>query len=177
MVRHKYNPQFGVDDQIELLPNSNKIPIKLPNVKMHLQPDRPPNLARAHDARFENINRDPKILSKVKSPPTIDFGKIPERDTSNTLINKNTVCHMYSINDSQVKKRSNITFVDIGKMKDRPKDGEIDYTHDELRASQQQLGSTSGKSLSLGGINGPISMNKQAPRSFAHFKVAEQQEK
>ena len=77
MVRHKYNSQYGVDDQIELLPNSSKIPVKLPNVKMHLQSDRPPNLARAHDARFENINKDPKILSKVKSPPTIDFEKLP----------------------------------------------------------------------------------------------------
>ena len=144
---------------------------------MHLQPERPPNLARAHDARFENINRDPTILSKVRSPPIVDFGKVPVRDTSHTLINKNTVCHMYSINDSQVKKRSNMSLVDIGKMKDRPKDPEIDYTHDELRASQQQLGSTSGKSLSLGGINGPISMNKQPARSFAHFKVAEEQEK
>ena len=144
---------------------------------MHLQPERPPNLARAHDARFENINRDPTILSKVRSPPIVDFGKVPVRDTSHTLINKNTVCHMYSINDSQVKKRSNMSFVDISKMKDKPKDPEIDYTHDELRASQQQLGSTSGKSLSLGGINGPISMNKQPTRSFAHFKVAEEQEK
>ena len=82
---------------------------------------------------------------------------------------------MYTINDSQVKKRSNMSFVDISKMKDRPKDAEVDYTHDELRASEQILGSTSGKSLSLGGINGPISMHKQAPRSFAHFKVAEEQ--
>ena len=36
LVRHKYNADFGVDDQIELLPNSKHIPVKLPNVKMHL---------------------------------------------------------------------------------------------------------------------------------------------
>ena len=102
---------------------------------MHLQSDRPPNLAQAHDARFENINKDPKILSKVKYPPTIDFEKVEPRDTSETLINKNTVCHMYNLNESQIKKRSNMSFVDFAKMKDRRPDGDISHTHDELKAS------------------------------------------
>lgn len=39
---------------------------KLPAVKMNLQTNRPPNLVQLHDARFEEINKEPKILSTVK---------------------------------------------------------------------------------------------------------------
>lgn len=135
LVRNKHASEFGVDDKLELLPNTSKIPVKLPNVKMHLQPDRPPNLANAHDARFENINRDPTILSKVRKPSTVDFEKLPKRETSETLVNKNAVAHMYQINEKHVKKRTNFSFVDISKQKDEKKPGPIIHTHDEGRAS------------------------------------------
>ena len=136
IVRHKYNPDFGVDDRIELLPNTSSIPVKLPNVKMHLQPDRPPNLARAHDARFENINKEPAIYSKTQKQTTIDFDKKPPRDTAGTLINREAKGPMYISDDSAIKKRTDFSFVDISKQKGPKKDPEIDYTHDELKASQ-----------------------------------------
>ena len=144
---------------------------------MHLQQDRPPNLAQAHDARFENINKDPVIFSKTKKQTTIEFDKKPPRDTASTLIRKDTIGpNNYTLNDSTIKKRSDFSFVDIAKQSS-PKQAEaIDFTHDELKASQQFLGSTSGKTSSLGGINGPISMSKQPKRQFAHFDQAERSE-
>ena len=103
---------------------------------MHLQPDRPPNLARAHDARFENINKEPAIYSKTQKQTTIDFDKKPPRDTAGTLINREAKGPMYISDDSAIKKRTDFSFVDISKQKGPKKDPEIDYTHDELKASQ-----------------------------------------
>lgn len=57
---------FDNEDSIMLLSNDISAPTKLPSIKMHLQTNRPPNLARLHDARFEEINKEPKILSTVK---------------------------------------------------------------------------------------------------------------
>ena len=58
---------YGNEDSIQLLPtNTSNSVTKLPQVKMNLQTNRPPNLAQLHDARFEAINREPKILSTVK---------------------------------------------------------------------------------------------------------------
>ena len=102
---------------------------------MHLQIDRPPNLAKAHDARFENFNKDPKIYSKTKKSTTIDFDKKPLRDTAATLINRDVLGPMYETDDSPIKKRTEFTFVNIAKQSSPRKDVEIDYTHDELKAS------------------------------------------
>lgn len=177
LVRHKYDSEHGRDDQIELLPNDSKIPIKLPNVKMHLQPDRPPNLARAHDARFENINRDPKILSKTKVTPTISFDKLPRRETSTALINRNTVLHSYNPDDGRLRKRTDFSFVNIAKQRVDKEPVEVAHTHDELAASRQRLENTSGSKVSQGGVNGPIPMHRQGgPRQFAQHKKAQESE-
>lgn len=57
---------YDGEDSIMLLSNEVSAPSKLPSIKMHLQTNRPPNMAQLHDARFEEINKEPKILSTVK---------------------------------------------------------------------------------------------------------------
>ena len=66
----------GEEDTIQIVKSNQRIPVKLPNVKMHLQSDRKPNMANAHEARFDNINKEPSIYSKSKKQPKIDFDKM-----------------------------------------------------------------------------------------------------
>ena len=42
---------------------------------------------------------------------------------------------MYETDDSPIKKRTEFTFVNIAKQNSPRKDVEIDFTHDELKAS------------------------------------------
>ena len=72
----KNKPINGEEDAIEIVKQDYKIPTKLPNVKMHLQSERKPNMANAHEARFDNINKEPSIYSKSKRQPIIDFDKM-----------------------------------------------------------------------------------------------------
>ena len=59
-------PLHGEEDSLEIVKSNYRIPQKLPNVKMFLQSDRKPNMSNAHDARFDNINKEPSIYSKSK---------------------------------------------------------------------------------------------------------------
>ena len=74
---------------------------------MNLQTNRPPNLGQVHDARFESINKDPKILSKVKKIPQISFEKMNCKNRHEGLINEDCVVGMqrYQIKDDFIKKR------------------------------------------------------------------------
>ena len=51
--------------------------------------DRFPNLSRAHDERFENINKSPEILSTVKRTAQVNFG-IQKPRGDDYVINKNS---------------------------------------------------------------------------------------
>ena len=58
---------YGTEESLQIMPNVSKsTSTTLPRVKMNLQTNRPPNLAQLHDARFEDFNKEPKILSTIK---------------------------------------------------------------------------------------------------------------
>ena len=68
---------------------------------MNLQTNRPPNLVQLHDARFEEINKDPNILSTVKKVTSnINFDKMVRKDRHEYMINKNCDVSMqaYKVN-------------------------------------------------------------------------------
>lgn len=91
--------------------------MKLPSVKMNLQTNRPPNLAQAHDSRFEMINKDPNILSTCKKVPQVDFDKMGKHERFNCLINKDNTVSMqrYEVKDDITKKRTNLGNIAIDK--------------------------------------------------------------
>ena len=72
VVRNK--ALFGKEDSIEIVPNNVSLTQKkLPAVRMNLQTNRPLNMNQLNDARFENINKEPSILSTVKRPHQVNF--------------------------------------------------------------------------------------------------------
>ena len=56
---------------------------------MNLQTNRPPNLVQLHDARFEEINKEPKNLSNIKKTAVtnIEFDKMSKQKRHECLIN------------------------------------------------------------------------------------------
>jgi hypothetical protein len=115
IVRNK--ALYGNENSITILPNkeASGIPIKLANVQMHLQSNRPPNLAQAHDRRFENINRDPSIFSKTRKSSTIDLQRLPKRETSFSLIKRDIAQNFYDVKDTQVKQKSALGSLEMKK--------------------------------------------------------------
>jgi len=106
------------DDSIQLLPNSTTtLEHRLPRVKMDLQTNRPPNLAQLHDARFETINRDPKILTNVRKVASIDFNKQDRTERHQCLINDNNEISMqkYQVKDDVLKKRATAGNISLDK--------------------------------------------------------------
>ena len=72
---------------------------------LHRQSDRRWELANAHEMRFESINRDTTALSSNKRCFSyVSLDKTRDRDFS-YLINRNTVCVDYKINEKLVTRK------------------------------------------------------------------------
>ena len=76
-------------------------------------------MAQLHDARFEEINKEPKILSTIKKVKQIDFDKYGSQERHECLINTSGDLSMqkYQVNDSVISKRTGIGAPDISKTK------------------------------------------------------------
>jgi hypothetical protein len=69
------------------------------------QTERKWELANAHEMRFESIDRDTTALSSNKRCPSyVSLDKARDRDFS-YLINQNTVCADYKINEKLVTRK------------------------------------------------------------------------
>ena len=180
---------YDEGDSIQIVANNIYVKAKLPSVKMNLQTNRPPNRVQLHDARFEDIDKEPKILSTVKKQKMTNFdlqGKLDVRH--HCMINKDSEIGMqkYQINESITKKRSQFGNVDMSKhydweklvLKDeRQKNADNFETHDTLKAADQQLKQTSNYKSTGGGQRAPVSMAQQGPREFLQFSMANQSER
>ena len=113
---------FGNEDSIQLLATNDatKSKAKFPAVKMNLQTNRPPNLVQLHDGRFEDINKEPKILSTVKKVKQIDFDKYQRKGRHECLINGDNDVSMqkYQIKEDIVKPRTNQGNISLSKQTD-----------------------------------------------------------
>ena len=84
---------------------------------MNLQTIRPPNLAQAHDSRFEIINKNPSVLSSFRKVPTVNFKKQFKQARDQHFIDETSHNHMqrYYPKDSLVTKRTSIGTLDLKK--------------------------------------------------------------
>ena len=117
VVQNRRNGQHS-ECSMMLLPNrSTTSESHLPRVKMNLQTNRPPNLAQAHDARFEVIDKNPSMLTTHRRVPTLNFSKQHRLACHQHLINESShnLMQRYSPNESLVTKRASIGVLDINK--------------------------------------------------------------
>lgn len=143
---------------------------------MHLQSDRKPNMARAHEARFDNINKEPSIYSKSKrTQPHVQFDKMLKKERHECLINPNSDLSMqrYLIKESLTKKNNSKLLaldkqISWEKLVDNTKKptSEMD-SYDIGKAHNQKLQSTSsGAKVTNGGVRGILSIDRMSKRSF-----------